>query len=392
MSIQSITADSPRIGVPTGSIMLPAIKYTSGKREWFAVTLPFNALNKFINTSKVKKKSQEILKTDIKNRFLDKKHKDDIKNYIKEEEQYTIPPITLVSYEKLTFRQFTFSDNNDENFSSSGAVAGIIFLPLDYKFECLDGNHRSVAIKELADESPEYISESHLLLNIVVEGSARKIRQDFVDVNKNAKQTTASINTLFNTRDPLASIVADLIETIDYLEETTELLATSVSKNSKDIYTINNLKNAVIEVSGFNSQSSGEEKISNKIKEDSSQRDVFKNKAYIFFTKLKNNQFIKLALENREKIPELRNESMLTSGTGIIVIARLVGYIFNEYGTGKAEKEIDRLMNYDWSRNNQTFKGKIINDNGKILNSREAINSTVDAIAREMGFSFVNLK
>lgn len=57
-----------------------------------------------------------------------------------------------------------------------------------------------------------------------------------------------------------------------------------------------------------------------------------------------------------------------------------------------SRQEIDRLMSYDWSRNNQTFKGKIINDNGKILNSREAINSTVEAIARELGFSFENLK
>lgn len=216
-----------------------------------------------------------------------KKHKDDIKNYIKEEEQYTIPPVTLVSYGKLTFRPFTFADT-DYNFSLSGSVAGLIFLPLNYKFECLDGNHRSVAIQELADEAPECISESHLLLNIVVEESVRKIRQDFVDVNKNAKQTTASINTLFNTRDPLAGIVADLLEMVDYLEDTTELLATSVSKNSKDIYTINNVKNAVIEVSGFNSQSNGEEKISNIVKEDSSQKDVFTNRAYQFFMKLKN--------------------------------------------------------------------------------------------------------
>ncbi|MCM3364719.1 hypothetical protein ACTQ5K_08885 [Niallia sp. Sow4_A1] len=79
---------------------------------------------------------------------------------------------------------------------------------------------------------------------------------------------------------------------------------------------------------------------------------------------------------------------MLTSGTGIIVIARLAGYVFNEYGAGRAEQEIDRLMNYDWSLKNPTFKGKIINANSKILNSREAINSTVKAIAIELGYEY----
>ncbi|WP_445928409.1 DNA sulfur modification protein DndB [Lysinibacillus sp. FSL M8-0134] len=40
-----------------------------------------------------------------------------------------------------------------------------------------------------------------MLLNILYEKDTRKIRQDFVDVNQNAKQTSTSINTLFNTRD-----------------------------------------------------------------------------------------------------------------------------------------------------------------------------------------------
>ncbi|MCM3364715.1 hypothetical protein ACTQ5K_08865 [Niallia sp. Sow4_A1] len=72
MNSKSIKAINPNVGVPTGSIMLPAIKYISGKREWFAVTLPYTALN-HIKTSSVKKKGKEVIKSDIKNRFLDKK-------------------------------------------------------------------------------------------------------------------------------------------------------------------------------------------------------------------------------------------------------------------------------------------------------------------------------
>ncbi|MBA2873164.1 DGQHR domain-containing protein [Anoxybacillus calidus] len=385
--MQTISAKMPSIGTPTGSLMLPALKYVSGKREWYAVTIPYKTLGKFVQTSSVKKKNQEIIKSEIKNRFLDKKHKDDIKQYIKEEEEYTIPPITLVSYEKLPFRPFVFEEN-ESDILPSDSLAGIIFLPIDYEFECLDGNHRSVAIRELASEAPEYIADSHMLLNIVVENRPRKIRQDFVDVNKNAKQTTSSINTLFNTRDPLAGIVADLLEEIDYLQETTELLATSVSKNSKDIYTINNLKNAVIELAGYNSQSTGEEKLVKELKDNTSEREKVKERALIFFTKLKSNRFINQCLKNRDKTPELRNESLLTSGTGIVIASRISGIFFKEFDESRAILEIEKLMAYDWSRNNYIFKGNVITPSQKISNSRESISNTVEAILKDLGFNF----
>ncbi|RAS75192.1 DNA sulfur modification protein DndB [Priestia endophytica] len=176
-------------------------------------------------------------------------HKNEIKNYIVEESHFTIPPITLVSYDELNFEPFVFGSTKQiktkeelmSTLESCGSLAGMMQLPVDYEFECLDGNHRTVAIRELAQETPELIANSNMLLNIVYEKDRRKIRQDFVDINKNAKQTTPSINTLFNTRDPLSCIVMDILENSDYLESITELLSTSVSKNSKDIYTLNNI-------------------------------------------------------------------------------------------------------------------------------------------------------
>lgn len=260
----STVTNSNNFGVSTGVMVFPALMYRSGERTWYAITISYKTLGKFIQTSAVKKKNQ-IISKDIKNRFLDKDHKNDIKKYIHEEKQFTLPPVTLVSYEYLDFRPYEFlGDNNgnnesiDEKLDRLGSVTGQIVLPIDYEFECLDGNHRVVAIRELANENPELISGSHMLLNIVFEKNEKKIRQDFVDVNKNAKQTTSSINTLFNTRDPITGMINDVMDFVPYLKETTELLATSVSKNSKDLYTINNIKNAVIELAGYNSQGTGD--------------------------------------------------------------------------------------------------------------------------------------
>mgnify|MGYP001064784031 CR=1 FL=1 len=389
----SITNVNPiNMGSPMATINLPALKYKSGGRVWYAITIPYRALGKFIQTSSAKRRNQETIKSEIRNRFLDPTHKNEIKNYILEEPQFTIPPVTLVSYDSLDFRPYSFPDENqeqqDDRFDSVGSIAGVVVLPIDYEFECLDGNHRTVAIRELANEAPEAVVDSNMLLNIVYEQNPRKIRQDFVDVNKNAKQTSSSINTLFNTRDKTSGLVVDIIEQLDYLDETTELLATSVSKNSKDIYTINNIKNVVVEIAGFNSQSAKTEKISVLLRDDQSFEDEVKKKALLFFKELRYNNFIEECLSNKDKTPEIRNTSLITSGTGIIVAARAASYILNNFNleNGQARQELQNLFRIDWSRTSEIFQGSIVGSGQKILNSRDAISSATQAVMKKLGY------
>ncbi|HDR4441261.1 DNA sulfur modification protein DndB [Bacillus thuringiensis serovar brasilensis] len=380
------------LGSTSPALTIPCIKYFSGKRDWYAISIPYKVLGKFIQTSAVKKKNQEIIKANLKNRFLDLKHKNEIKQYIIEEEEFTIPPITLVSYDELDFRPFEFVDANTSSVSldATGSVCGVIVLPIDYEFECLDGNHRTVAIRELASENPEYIADSSIMLNIVHDKRPRKIRQDFVDVNRNAKQTTSSINTLFNTRDKMSGLVVDVIENFDYLKETTELLATNVSKNSKDIYTINNIKNAVIEIAGFNSQNSAsqqEKKISQKMKQDELYTQNLKVNVFSFFEALKENLYINDCIKNRDKTADIRNESLISSGTGLIIASRVFGQALV-----KGEKDQDWINNvlqsiikFNWSRKNPDFMGGVITPDYKITNSRESINMTYELINEKIG-------
>ncbi|MFP3888052.1 DNA sulfur modification protein DndB [Priestia filamentosa] len=386
------------MGSPMATINLPALKYKSGDRIWYAITIPYRALGKFIQTSSTKKRNQESIKSEIRNRFLDPTHKNEIKNYILEEPQFTIPPVTLVSYDALDFRPYSFPDENqeqqDNRFDSVGSIAGVVVLPIDYEFECLDGNHRTVAIRELANEVPEAVVDSNMLLNIVYEQNPRKIRQDFVDVNKNAKQTSSSINTLFNTRDKTSGLVVDVIEELDYLDETTELLATSVSKNSKDIYTINNIKNVVVEIAGFNSQSTKAEKVSTLLRNDQHFENEVKKKTLLFFKELRYNKFIEECLSNKDKTPEIRNTSLITSGTGVIVAARVGSFILNNFNTenGQARQELQNLFHLNWSRTSEIFQGSIIGAGQKILNSRDAIASATQAVMNELGYSTTEIE
>jgi DNA sulfur modification protein DndB len=377
-----------RSGAGTPVVQVPALEYISGKRTWYAITLQYKTLGKFVGTTGIKPKGKEIIGLDIRNRFLDRKHKDDIKDYIKIEEEFIIPPITLVATVSLDFRPYTFNGVAPD-LETTGSRAGIIMLPLDFEFECLDGNHRSVAIKELAFEEPTFIAGSNMLLNIVIESRARKIRQDFVDVNKNAKPTTSSINTLFNTRDPLSALVSDIvvdgtIEGLEYLNETTELLATSVSKNSKKIFTINNIKNAIVEIGGYNSQSTGIKTISEKLT-DEDYKNQLVNQVKIFFEVLKENPTIKQCIVDRESTPVVREKNIITSGTGIIVLARIAGNLFNKFDENEVNYEIRRVMELDWSRDSELFQGNILVAD-KIVNSRGAIEVAVEKVEEYLGY------
>lgn len=381
--------DNLNLGAGTSVIQVPALEYISGRRRWYAITLLYKTLGKFVDTTGIKPKGKEIISSEIKNRFLDRTHKNDIKNYINTEQEFTIPAITLVASTSLDFRPYTFNGVAPD-LESAGSRAGIIMLPIDYEFECLDGNHRCVAIKELASEYPQSIAGSSILLNIVIENRGRKIRQDFVDVNKNAKATTSSINTLFNTRDPLSALVNDIVvdTTMDsglyYLNETTELLSTSVSKNSKKIFTINSIKSSIIELSGFNSQSSGNKKLSECLSVEKYKNKIIKY-INVFFGALKENSFIQQCLNDKELIPEIREKSVITSGTGIIVLSRVAGYIFENFDEEHLYSEINKLMQLNWSRDNKLFEGNIVLAD-KIINSREAIEVAVKTIKEQLGY------
>lgn len=384
----SFEVDNLNLGAGTPVVQVPALEYISGKRTWYAITLQYKTLGKFVGTTGIKPKGKEIIGLDIRNRFLDRKHKDDIKDYIKIEEEFIIPPITLVATVSLDFRPYTFNGVAPD-LETTGSRAGIIMLPLDFEFECLDGNHRSVAIKELAFEEPSFIAGSNMLLNIVIESRARKIRQDFVDVNKNAKPTTSSINTLFNTRDPLSALVSDIvvdgtIEGLEYLNETTELLATSVSKNSKKIFTINNIKNAIVEIGGYNSQSTGIKTISEKLTDEDFKNQLV-NQVKIFFEVLKENPTIKQCIVDRESTPVVREKNIITSGTGIIVLARIAGNLFNKFDENEVNYEIRRVMELDWSRDSELFQGNILVAD-KIVNSRGAIELAVEKVEEYLGY------
>lgn len=392
--VNIIPANPPKKTSYFSGTGLNSLLYFSGGRYWFATVLPFSVIGTLVQTTQVKKKDTAI-SSDVVNRFLDAKHVKELKHYIMDNrDNFTIPPITLVTREKLPFCPITFDMEHFENMESvykkakeMGSVFGVLTIPLGFVFICLDGNHRSKAIAELALEEPDSIQGNYLLCNIVYEIDNMKIRQDFVDINQNAKTTTATINTLFNTRDPLAKLTSETIDSTEYLNENTELLSASVSKNSKKLYTLNNIKNAIVELGTYNSQSRASiNKMSTELGKNPEYLGGLALEIDVFFDNLKNNKIISdfLSAETREERSIIRSNGVISSGVGLIIVARVVSEAA-ENSKGLSFNDIlTRVMGFDWSRSNNFFKGKILSDEGAIISSTNSINSTANALLKEL--------
>ncbi len=374
-------------GAACNTIQLPATLCRQGKRENIAVTLPCNSVSKFIKTTSVRNKV-DVMPKNLLNRFLDKQHVRDIEKYIEEEEEFIIPPITLVAPKNLVsaFRPLIYveEDENlsiDELLDKYGAIAGILVLPLDYIFICLDGNHRVSGIQGISMTKPELLQDSSLLLNIIIEEDILKIRQDFVDINSNSKPTTASINTLFDTRNKISYIVANIIDNIKYLKDTTELVATSVGKASKDIYTTNNIKNAVVELMGVNCQSSRSiNNLADSLNNDVSKFNEAGRRAKMFFSILKENESMEKCIRNYNNIIDERQNSIILGGVGLIILSRVCAKAFELESEEKVILKLKEIMKYDWSRENEFLKAKILNDKGRIISSSTSISQTSNAL------------
>lgn len=371
-----------------------AIMYYSGGRYWYSAPLPYSVIGALIQTTSVKGKSDAI-SSEVVNRFLDKKHVNELKLYIiNNKDNFTIPPVTLVSKSDITFKPIDYGNGDFPNkeimlekIKVMGSALGKITIPLGYTFTALDGNHRCKAIAELAAEHLEVVTGNNLLCNIVHETNNLKIRQDFVDINQNAKTTTATINTLFDTRDPLARLTSEVIDGINYLGESVELFSASISKTSKKLYTLNNIKNSIVEISNHDSQNKTSIKgLSEDLKIDPDLQEVLKLELDMFFDLLKQNSIVQEYLEATtvdEKV-RVRTNGVITSGVGLIIASRVIANAAEYSREFKHEEIIKKVMNFDWRRSNSFFKGKIISEGGNIISNISSIKETANALLEEL--------
>lgn len=81
---------------------------------------------------------------------------------------------------------------------------------------------------------------------------------------------------------------------------------------------------------------------------------------------------------------DLRENYIITLAITISAFGKL-GRFFFDNDSYKMQDYLPKLQQIDWLRSNNMWIGRTIRDNGKVLNSEEAISLTCAVIKREIG-------
>jgi len=244
---------------------------------------------------------------------------------------------------------------------------GTLEVSMDAKFLINDGQHRKAAILAALAESDDLGVETISVVFYEDRGLARS-QQMFTDLNKHAVKTSNSIAELYDSRDEIAVVSRRVIEKIPFLNEYTDKEKDILGKYSSCLFTLNTFYNA-------NKRILQKKKVTEQ------------DEKYLisFWQCVVDNIPLWDDLVNREITKSELREKYVVNQVIIIQALALIGrelYI---------DKRIDmkavceKLQMVDWSRGAKMWKGKIINNNGRIMAGERAIAAATKEIKKIVG-------
>ena len=191
-------------------ITLPAIRYTQGSRVMYmTVSDPSSVVG--LTT---RPRTWDPLGPRVHgNRPIDRKHLEGIANYLEEEEEFVIGAVVL--YGRPDDLEF-IPTNGERN----GSIApGELRVPFRAKLEIGDGQHRIGAyskVVEAHDQDNDVILQRLLgsgqPIIVVEDDDFERRRQDFVDLQRNAKPPTGSMGMSMDQRQAINRFTIDVTQ------------------------------------------------------------------------------------------------------------------------------------------------------------------------------------
>ena len=244
---------------------------------------------------------------------------------------------------------------------------GIFEVDMESIFLINDGQHRKAAIEAAMEEDPSLEKETISIVFFNDEGLARS-QQMFADLNKHAVKTSNSLATLYDFRDEIAVATKRVIDAIPFFKRYTDKERDILGKNSSSLFTLNMIYKA-------------NQKIMHG--ENCSDSDA----AFLLeYWKLVSDNIVEWqeVLNKTLTKKDLRENYIITLAITISAFGKL-GRFFFDNDSYKMQDYLPKLQQIDWLRSNNMWIGRTIRDNGKVLNSEEAISLTCAVIKREIG-------
>lgn len=329
----------------------PAVRGLQAGREYYISMIPLRILPKLFPSE------DEIIMPEFRaQRRLNEARIPEIKRYILDN-RYTYVFSALSASIDGYFRFIPYS---------SGDV-GILEVNMESIFLINDGQHRKSAIEAAMQDDPSLFDETISVVFFKDDGLARS-QQMFTDLNKHAVKTSNSLSTLYDTRDTIAVATKNVIDSVEFFTKYTDKERDILGKNSSNLFTLNTIYKANQRILHNNS---------------CLDKDVeFLIKYWSLVAKNINewNELMERSITKKS----LREDFIITLSITLSAFGKL-GRYFYDNPNEKMEGYLPKLRKIDWSRKNKDWIGKTIRENGKVLNSDDAIGLTCNMIKKYIG-------
>ena len=339
------------------SYSFPAVRGIQAKREYYIAMCPLKLIPKLFLFDE-----EEIPVEYRSQRVINKRRIPEISNYILENpDDYVFSSITASVDGDMEF--INLGDNTNQN-------VGMLMVSMEARFLINDGQHRRAAIEEALNINPELGNETISVVFFEDQGLKRS-QQLFSDLNKHAVNTTKSIGILYDSRDPLATITKEIIQSNDILRKLTDLESSSLSKFSPKVFTLSTIHSTNKRLLGV--------KKNDTIAIDS--EDFLIN----FWDQLANSISEWNEVYNKKlSANELRKNFICSYGIVLEAIG-MIGHEMFKVRPDDWKNTLSKLDKIDWSRNNKDlWLNRVYNQSGRINKNFQAIKLTKNQIKKEL--------
>lgn len=318
----------------------PAVRGIQAGRDYYIMMIPLKYLVKLLPEP-----TEYIPPQYRAQRKLNEIRIPEIKSYI------------LENRDSYVFSSLTASIDGIYSFDESKELAnvGMLRISMDAKMLINDGQHRRAAIAQALAED-ETLEDETISVVLFEDRGLEKSQQMFTDLNMNAQKSSNSINTCYETRNPLAVLTKEIVSEIPFLSKYTDFEKDNLGKNSSKLFTLYTIFRVNKKIIGNVELISGDEMFLKR------------------FWQLITEHMPEWADLERRVINKtvLREEYVTTLGVTLLSFSR-VGIWLYQNKDKKMDSYLKKLSKIDWSRNNKAWNNRIIRDDGKIMNNENAI-------------------
>ena len=318
----------------------PGVKGVQANKEYFITMIPLKHLVKILP------EPTEYVPPEYRaQRKLNETRIPEMKEYI------------IDNRDTYIFSSLTASIDGDYDFIEmpEGSNVGILKVSMDAKLLINDGQHRRAAIAQALLED-NTLGDETISVVFFEDRGLEKSQQMFTDLNMNAQRSSNSINTCYETRNPLAVLTKKIVSENEFLRKYTDLERDNLGKNSSklfSLYTIYRINHKIV-----------------RSEEITKEDEKFLRE---FWENIVNNIPEWNELENRTMTKkELRENYVTTLGVTLLSFSRIGAWLYDDK-TRSVVNTLAKLQNVDWSRTNRKWLKRMIREDGKVVNNENAI-------------------